>query len=387
MAAARSRHRSADSRHSDAPLRLPAHDQLLVDALQARSERQGVRIVCTGGTRGVLTRTAAELLHPARNVGHFLDSFRCRQASAEPLPELPAPEWLCTPDLPPGEFDLALLPVDARGEAELARDWLQQMHSRLVPGGELLAASNNPEDQWLHQELQRLFGKVTRTPARRGVLYACRRTEHPVRYKQFDCELAFRDEGRLIPLFTRPGVFSHRTLDTGARVLIEGLHLQPGDRVVDLGCGSGAVGIAAALRAPEVQLLALDSNPRAIECTMRGAAASGVTNLTAVLDDTGQGGEAGSWDLVLGNPPYFSEYRIAEIFLESAQRLLRPGGLVQMVTKTPSWFEEHMASLFDDIESQPSRAYHVVSGYQRELPPPPSESEPRRGRSERRFEN
>ena len=46
-----------------------------------------------------------------------------------------------------------------------------------------------------------------------------------------------------------------------------------------------------------------------------------------------------------------------------------------------------MASLFDDIESQPSRAYHVVSGYQRELPPPPSESEPRRRRSERRFEN
>ncbi|MFM7158785.1 MAG: class I SAM-dependent methyltransferase, partial [Planctomycetaceae bacterium] len=317
--------------------------------------------------------------------GHFLDSFRCRQASTEPLRDLPTPEWLCTPDLPLGEFDLALLPVDARGEAELARDWLQQMHRVLVPGGELLAASNNPEDQWLHQELQRLFGKVTRTPARRGVLYACRRTDRPARYKQFDCELAFRDEGRLIPLFTRPGVFSHRSLDTGARVLIEGLNLRPGERVVDLGCGSGAVGIAAALRAPEVQLLALDSNPRAIECTRRGAAASGVTNLTAVLDDTGQGGEAGHWDLVLGNPPYFSEYRIAEIFLESAHRLLRPGGRVHMVTKTPSWFEEHMANLFDDIESHPSRAYHVVSGCQRELPPPPAES--RRRRTDRRLED
>lgn len=362
VSAARSRPRFT----ADAAPRLPPQEQLLVDALVARPERTGARVLSTGSVRGQVTRTVAERLQPGRNVGHFLDSFRWRQAQAEPVADGPPPDWVCQPDLPPGDYDLALLPVEARGEAELTRDWLQQMHRSLVPGGELLAATNNPDDQWLHHELQRLFGKVTRTPAKRGVLYGCRRSETPVKYKAFDCELAFRDEGRLIPLFTRPGVFSHRTLDTGARVLMESLSLADGHRVVDLGCGSGAVGIAAALRAPEITVLALDSNPRAIECTQRGAAASGITNLTAVLDDTGQGGAAGQWDLVLGNPPYFSEYKIAEIFLEAAQRLLSPGGQVRMVTKTPQWFEERMPVLFDDIESRPSRAYHLVSGRQRE---------------------
>ncbi|MFN7770898.1 MAG: methyltransferase [Planctomycetaceae bacterium] len=343
----------------------PEPEQLLIEALAGLPARPFTSVLSTSLGRGQAVAAAVRQLAPARADCHFLDLYRCRETAREFAESLPTLHCECASDLPEQPVDLALLPVDPRGEAELTRDWLQQMHQRLRPGGLLLAATSNPDDQWLHAEIRRLFGKTTRTPRRKGVWYQAVKGELHDKYKNFDCEFAFRDQGELLQVFSRPGVFSHRSLDAGARTLIESLDLKPGSRVVDLGCGSGAVALAAARRCPGGQVLALDSNPRAIECTLRGIAANGMTGVQAVLDDQGEAGERGTYDVVAGNPPYFSEYKIAELFLRTARRLLKPGGQVLMVTKTPAWFEEQMPRMFDVVESRLHRTYHVVTGVQR----------------------
>jgi 16S rRNA (guanine1207-N2)-methyltransferase len=341
----------------------PEPEQLLIEALAGLPARPFTSVLSTSLGRGQAVAAAVRQLAPARADCHFLDLYRCRETAREFAESLPTLHCECASDLPEQPVDLALLPVDPRGEAELTRDWLQQMHQRLRPGGLLL--TSNPDDQWLHAEIRRLFGKTTRTPRRKGVWYQAVKGELHDKYKNFDCEFAFRDQGELLQVFSRPGVFSHRSLDAGARTLIESLDLKPGSRVVDLGCGSGAVALAAARRCPGGQVLALDSNPRAIECTLRGIAANGMTGVQAVLDDQGEAGERGTYDVVAGNPPYFSEYKIAELFLRTARRLLKPGGQVLMVTKTPAWFEEQMPRMFDVVESRLHRTYHVVTGVQR----------------------
>ncbi len=40
---------------------------------------------------------------------------------------------------------------------------------------------------------------------------------------------------------TRPGVFSHRELDNGARQLLDSVDVFPSADILDIGCGSGAV--------------------------------------------------------------------------------------------------------------------------------------------------
>ena len=40
-----------------------------------------------------------------------------------------------------------------------------------------------------------------------------------------------------------------------------------------MGCGSGAVSVAAAIEYPDATILAVDSDARAVECTQRSAAA------------------------------------------------------------------------------------------------------------------
>ena len=98
------------------------------------------------------------------------------------------------------------------------------------------------------------------------------------------------------------------------------MNVQPGMKILDLGCGSGAVGVAAALRADCLQVTAIDSNPRAIESTLWAAERNAAASFSARLDCDGRSLTAGEYDLVLANPPYYSHFRIARLFVEIAAR-------------------------------------------------------------------
>lgn len=358
------RHRLA----ADLQIRTPTAEKMLIEALV---EVEGTRVLCTTQGRGQLAAATASQFPGAQVTCHIPDIFISRQTG-----ELTRAGYTdragegnlaihCGADFPDQPFDTVMIPVHTQDEAELTRDYLQAGYQALEIGGRLLAAVWKRNDVWLYEELRKLSKKVTRVPQRRGVLYIVTKTEPLKKMKRFTCEFAFRDQERLIRLVSRPGVFSHRSLDGGARSLINSMQVKAGDRVLDIGCGCGAVGLAAAFRAPDVSVVALDSNARAVECTLAGAALNELTTVTARLTCDGDSGAPGTFDLAVGNPPYYSSYKISEIFLDAAYDALRPGGTVLMVTKTPEWFEEHMQPLFDDVTLIEHKSYTVVQGTQR----------------------
>jgi 16S rRNA (guanine1207-N2)-methyltransferase len=182
--------------------------------------------------------------------------------------------------------------------------------------------------------------------------------------KNFECRLAFRDEGRLIHAISRPSVFSHRQVDGGARALLRAAVIEAGQQVLELGCGSGVVSLAAALRAAGVRVLAVDSNSRAVECTQRGAQFNGLTNLDARLStaESQSSGEipAAEFDLVLANPPYYSNFRIAEIFAACAARALKRSGTALFVTKRTDWYVEQLPRWFAQVSTEPMGNYAIA---------------------------
>lgn len=317
------------------------------------------RVLCNTVGRGQFALAAAGT---AREVAcHFLDLYhlqQCRAAAGDMPSNL---SLLCQPDFPSGAFDLVALAFSKQGDGELIRDLLQQGHERLEIGGQMAAATDHSKDSFLYDELRKIFAKVSRHPGPAGVLYLATKTEPLRKVKNFACEFPFRDGERLIQLRTRPGVFSHRRLDGGARALINEMKIQDGDSVLDLGCGSGAVAVAAALRADIVGVQAIDSNPRAVEATAWGAETNGVKNLKAVLDCDGSSLEGEVYDLVLANPPYFANFRIAEHFARIAARTLRPGGHALFVAKTPNWYLERLPKWFSKVVPRPGKNYTVVS--------------------------
>jgi 16S rRNA (guanine1207-N2)-methyltransferase len=296
------------------------------------------------------------------------EDARNPEEQVEPLPldeteSVEAPiDFVCTADPPEEPFDVVAWAFRTHGESEMVREMLQTAYLRLAPGGRFAAAIDNPEDQWLHGELKKLYPKVTRRPSKRGVTYLTTRPDAPIKIKQHAAEFAFRDRGRLISAISRPGVFSHRQIDPGARALINTMELPPHAKVLDLGCGSGTVALAALCRSEGIRVLGIDSNPRALQCAERGAAANGLTGLTTALDATGAAVPAGTFDVVLANPPYFSQYRIAELFLRTAAKALRVGGEALVVTKAPKWFLEAMPQVFAEVETLEVKDYYVLVG-------------------------
>ena len=107
-----------------------------------------------------------------------------------------------------------------------------------------------------------------------------------------------------------PGVFVPRTrttilVDEGARLI------GPGAVVVDLCCGTGAVGMALHARVPSVELIASDVEPAAVRCARRnleplGARVHGGDLFAALPADL-----RGRVDLLVVNAPYVPTDAIA----------------------------------------------------------------------------
>ena len=335
-------------------------EQMLLDLLP---DLAGERILCTSAGLAQFAFAAANTRPAAQVTVHYLDAYHAEHTRRVMEPVPPNLTIACSADFPESEVDLVALPLSARGEAELTRDVLQIGHARLAIGGQLVATTDNPRDQWLHEEMQKLFERVSRRPTDEGVAYIARKTRELKKLKNFACQFVFRDEDNLIQALSRPGVFAHRRVDPGARQLLSVMEVLAGDRVLDIGCGAGVLSLAAALRAADVTVHSVDSSPRAVECTLRGAELNDLSGIvTAAVNPSGDYLADGPFQLVVANPPYYANFRIAELFVRGGHAALETGGQILMVTKLPDWYAEHMPQLFEDVEIVETKDYYVVTG-------------------------
>lgn len=133
---------------------------------------------------------------------------------------------------------------------------------------------------------------------------------------------------------TAGGVFARRGLDAGTRLLIETMRVGRADRVLDLGCGYGAIGLVAARLAPRGRVWLIDANQRAAALAQTNADENGISNVRVVVGDGAAAVRDGSIDLVVTNPPIRAGRRVVETFIDDAWRVLRPGGRFYLVART-----------------------------------------------------
>jgi HemK-related putative methylase len=104
----------------------------------------------------------------------------------------------------------------------------------------------------------------------------------------------------VLPEVFNPAVF--RTSEPLLRAIDD--HVQPGTRVLDLGTGSGIVGVRAALRGAHV--IATDVNPEAVRCARMNALLNRVEDRIDVREgDLYEAVRGERFDLVVCNPPFF----------------------------------------------------------------------------------
>ena len=114
------------------------------------------------------------------------------------------------------------------------------------------------------------------------------------------------------------GTGQHPTTAMCLRALED--RVQPGMSVLDLGCGSGILGIAAA-KLGATRVLALDTDPQAIKSTTENASANDVSHLIEVREGT-LDGSGESFDLIAANISGLTLQRLARTLAAA----LMPGG-------------------------------------------------------------
>ena len=134
--------------------------------------------------------------------------------------------------------------------------------------------------------------------------------------------------------------------------------LQPGERVVELACGAGRVGVQAAERVrPGGTVLCSDFAEAMVEAVEARIERTGIENVeTRVLDAEQLDLEAETFDLVLCRFGYMLMGKPAEALAES-RRVLRPGGrLVLAVWGAPEanpWLKTATDAVMDGLGAPP----------------------------------
>jgi 16S rRNA (guanine1207-N2)-methyltransferase len=259
----------------------------------------------------------------------------------------------------PAEFNTVLYPSPPRGERELKRDVVEQAYHALRPRGLLVVLSPVEKDQFFPAVMKKTYGKAALETDRSGtVLWSPRTGDHPRRRHEITFQAVCGSTARFV---SRPGVFTYGRMDDGARALVEVTDVRPGDKIADLGCGTGTVGIFAASKAgPTGSVTFVDSNVRAAALAAINARNNGLTNYRIVADARLEGLPAGQFDVVLANPPYYAQQGVARLFVDGARRLLRPGGRLYVVTKQADVVGEMMREQISEPLAVLRRDYCVL---------------------------
>jgi 16S rRNA (guanine1207-N2)-methyltransferase len=261
----------------------------------------------------------------------------------------------------PADFQTVVYPAPERGERELKIDMVEQAFHILRPRGRLIILSPYDRDLLFPGLLKKVFGKTHVSPAGKGSVFWCHREgDRPQRRHEMTFHARVGD-GPSLALLSRPGVFSYGRFDDGARALVETMHIESGDRILDLGCGCGTNGIFATRRSgPAGSVSFVDSNVRAVALAEHNARTNGVTNFQALATAQGEGLAAESFDVALANPPYYAQGSIARLFIERARVLLRPGGRIYLVTRQADQVGPILAEHFGAAEVVERRGYIIL---------------------------
>lgn len=160
-----------------------------------------------------------------------------------------------------------------------------------------------------------------------------------------------------------PGLAFGTGSHTTTRLCLEWLdnQLLEGRRVIDLGCGSGVLGIAAAIKGAG-EVLCIDNDPQAVEATMENARRNDVSHLIeATIEPLG---EHASADVVVANI-------LAGTLIDLSSEVIsaiKPGGrlaLSGVLTEQARWVSDAYQPDIESISKQEMGHWVLLSGKRR----------------------
>jgi 16S rRNA G1207 methylase RsmC len=143
-----------------------------------------------------------------------------------------------------------------------------------------------------------------------------------------------RLRGKPFEFVTASSVFSTKRIDTGTRILIENMILPNQGYVLDIGCGYGAVGIAAGAFNRKLRVVLTDVNKRAVLIARQNAKRNRVSNVEVKHGNLYEPIQDLTFDCVLSNPPVSAGMQTVEALIRGAPAVMTKKATFQMVIRS-----------------------------------------------------
>jgi len=350
--------------------------QLLADAVKPAADARMLLLSCGPGALGV---ALARQAHAGSAI--LLDSswialeMAERTLSANNVTNARVCATISVLPEQAGAFDIAMIVVP--NDRKLTRRWLVEAYAALRQGGELyLAGANDHGIRSAIGDAEALFGgahvlgykhgnrvaqarkaaAVAQVPAWAGEAGIA-----PGTWYAFEAQA----RGHTFQLRSLPGVFAYDRVDAGTALLLDVLAIPPGARVLDVGCGYGIIGLAAArMGAAQVELV--DVNLLAVAAASENILHNRIAQARACASDGVPNGTARRYDVVVSNPPFHIgksvDGDIARAFIERAQQALTQRGQLILVANQFLRYDQVLGAAFEQVTCLASnRSYRVWS--------------------------
>lgn len=181
--------------------------------------------------------------------------------------------------------------------------------------------------------------------------------DNMINYKENNINLKFK---------TNQKVFSPKAIDIGTLSMLSLIEFSHDDKILDLGCGYGFVGIYISQFVNPQQITMSDVSEDAILLAKLNAELNNVSNINIIrsnglneISDTG-------FNLILTNPPYHEDFSVPKNFIEKGYKKLVYGGKMYIVTKRKEWYKRKLISVFGGTKIVEINGYYVFMSEKKE---------------------
>ena len=147
------------------------------------------------------------------------------------------------------------------------------------------------------------------------------------------------------------GVFSKKKLDNASKLLIEKAQIDEKDRVLDLGCGIGVIGIILKIVKPDIDITLSDVNERALKLARENIEKYNVEGKVLKSDLFNNIEE--EYNVILSNPPMVAGRDKSYQLIRDSYKHLKTKGSIQIVArhkKGGAMLEEKLKEVYGNCE-------------------------------------
>jgi 16S rRNA (guanine1207-N2)-methyltransferase len=172
-------------------------------------------------------------------------------------------------------------------------------------------------------------------------------------------------QGVDLTLKTAESLFSPRRVDPGTLAMLSCVRFLKNDKVLDLGCGYGVVGILAAKVVAPERVYMIDNDPVAVELASENVRLNDAQGITVLLSDGFDALTAAGFTHILCNPPYHVDFSVPKRFIRKGFNRLLVGGRFWLVTQREVWYRNKLRAIFGGVTEHDAAPYRVFEAIKR----------------------